>query len=204
MKYGAKGAKWAPMLSDTDSKAMPTYGEPLDYGGINESNDTLNFAEVSAYADNAQKIKLREFSDGTVATKALYQSIACKSAILGTDSDDSEGQSYGSEDDAPYGGYGFYCNKMDAEKHRYYEVVFYPKVQGYVEGEDYKTKEDSISLEYDALSFYIFECLAKKYKIEKRFSTEDEAIAYLDQLFSGTALVPGLNLTASGESQQDA
>lgn len=201
MKYGAKGAKWAPMTADTDANAMPTYGTVLDYGGINESNDTLNFAEASAYADNMEKIRIREFSDGSVSTKALFQEIACKSAILGTDTDGETSLSYGGEDNPPFGAYGFYCNKMDANKTKYYEVVFYPKVQGYVEGENYKTKESSISLEYDSLSFYIFQAACGKYKIEKRFTDEDEAVAYLAALYAGTATVSGVNDTASTDSE---
>ncbi|MCD8322384.1 MAG: Clp protease ClpP [Oscillospiraceae bacterium] len=128
----------------------------------------------------------------------LIDGILCKAAILGAESDDDANAiSYGGEDDAPFGAYGFYCNKMDANKTRYYEVVFYPKVQGYVEGQDYKTKESTITLEYDELSFYIFQAECGKYKIEARFESESEAQAYLAELFAGTASVPGLTTAAA-------
>lgn len=192
MRYGAKHAMWAPFLGDEPETGMPKYGPAVSLGGVNESNDTLNFAEASAYADNAQKIKIKEFANGTIASKMLHLLFSIGSQILGTDADDAEGRSYGEDDSAPYGGYGFFCSRMDANKKRYHEVVFYPKVQGSVEGSNYKTKEDQITLEYDSLAFDILCPNCGKYKIEKRFTTEAAAIAYLEGLFEGTSPVPGL------------
>lgn len=192
MRYGAKHAMWAPFLGDEPETGMPKYGPAVDLGGINESNDTINFAEASAYADNALKLKIKEFSNGTIAAKMLHLLFSVGSSILGTDADDTEGRSYGENDNAPFGAYGFFCSRMDANKKRYHEVVFYPKVQGSIEGSNYKTKEDQITLEYDSLAFDILCPNCGKYKIEKRFTTEAAAINYLLGLFKGTSEVPGL------------
>ena len=191
MKYGAKGAYWAPMTSDESDSAMPVYETAVDFGGINESTETLNFASASAYADNMKKIYIAEFIDGTVSAKALYQPISLQAAILGTATDSDGGQAYGSEDNQGYGAYGFYSNKLDENKTKYYEVVFYPKVQGSPQGTTYKTKEDGITLEYDAIEFVIYACKRGLYKITKEFSTESEAQSYLAGLFEGTSTVPG-------------
>lgn len=195
-RYGAKHAMWAPFDGAEPSSGMPKYGSPEDLGGLNESSDTLNFAEASAYADNAQKIYLKEFSNGTVSAKMLQVPFKTGSTILGTaQKDDGEGRAYGDDDDPPYGGYGFCSCNIDENKNRTYSVIFYPKVQGSVDGSTYKTKEDNITLEYDALSFNIMRPNCKKYKIEERFTSEEEAVAYLDGLFAGTSEVAGVTLS---------
>lgn len=192
MLYGAKGALWAPMTDEGTKSTMPAYGDTVDYGSINESNESFNYAEANAYGDNMRKIALRKFTDGTVSTKSVYQAAAFIAAALGASTDGEGSIVYGTDDVAPYGGYGFYANKMDANNTLYYEVEFYPKVQAYVEGTNYKTQEDSITLDYDSLSFNVFEPNCGKYKITKRFTSEDDAISYLAGLFAGTATVDGL------------
>ena len=196
MRYGAKYAYWAPFEGDepTDG-SMPTYGTASEFGGINESNDTLTFADASAYADNLRKIYISEFTSGEISTKALYRDGTLTASIFGMGTDDDSGLSYSSTDDPPYGGYGFISNRMDANKDRYYEVVFYPKVQAKPASSNYKTKEDGITLEYEELTFAIFECNAEVYKVIKDFDTEDEAKSYLDGLFTGESAVPGVETT---------
>lgn len=199
MKYGAKNAMWAPFDSDTPDTAgaLPTYGATYALDGVNESNDSLTFADASAYGDNLQKIVIKEFTSGTISAKFVWLPVATLSAMLGTDADDTDGQAYGSEDDQPYGGYGFISNRMDSNKNKFYEVVFYPKVQAAADSSDYKTKENSITLEYDSVPFTILVPECRKYKVEKRFSEESAAVAYLESLFAGTAAVPGLTTTTT-------
>lgn len=197
MRYGAKGAYWAPFDGDEPKDEMPTYGPALEFGGINESNDTINFASASAYSDNQKKFEIKEFSNGTISTKTLDQPIPVASAILGTATDNDGGQAYGGDDDQPFGAYGFYCTRIDGNKKKYHEVVFYPKVQGSVEGSNYKTKEDGITLEYDSIQFNMYQANCGLYKITKRFNEESGAINYLAGLFTGTSAIPGEN--AAGE-----
>lgn len=191
MRYGAKHAMWAPFSGAEPATGMPTYGEAKELGGLNESNDTLNFAEGSAYADNAEKIHLKEFTNGTIDTHELAVPFDLMAEILGTDADEG-GLAYGGSDDAPFGGYGFIACYMDGNKKRTYGVIFYPKVQGSAASGNYKTKEDNITLEYDQIAFNILLPNCDKYKIEERFDTEEEAIAYLEGLFEGTSQVPGV------------
>lgn len=196
MRYGAKNAYWAAFDGDEPASAIPTYGTAAEFGGINESNDTLNFATASAYADNARKIQISEFTDGTVETKALYQTVAFTSEIFGHSTDGAEGEVFGSADDGPFGGYGFVSNKMDANKTKYYEVIFYPKVQAVPDGSNYKTKEDNITLEYESVKFNIFATNytmsngSAAYKLRKVFSTEAAATSYLAGLFDGSSAWP--------------
>lgn len=193
-RYGAKHAMWAPFKGAEPSDGMPVYDTAEDLGGINESNDTINFAEASAYADNAEKIYLKEFTNGTIASRMLHVPFNTGSKILGTSQrEGAEGRSYGGDDDPPLGGYGFYSCYIDANKKRTYGVIFYPKVQGSVEGSNYKTKEDGITFEYDALAYRILLPNCGKYKIEERFDTEEEAIEYLEGLFSGASPVAGVH-----------
>lgn len=198
MRYGAKHALWAPFVGEEPENAMPTYGEACDFGGINESNETLNFGSAAAYSNNQKNYEIRDFTSGTIAAKALDQPIAVASQILGTATDEDGGQSFGGDDEQPFGAYGFFCSRIDANKKKYHEVIFYPKVQGYIEGSNYKTKEDGITLEYDSVSFNIYQANCGKYKITKRFDAEAAAVTYLKGLFTGTSAVPGL--TAAGDT----
>lgn len=195
MNYGARDAYWAPIESEADD-AMPTYGTATKFDGINESAETLNFAEASGYGDNAEMIEISEFSNGEVAAKAVEISTDLSADIYGTDTDDDGGLAFGSEDNPPYGGYGFISNRMDADKNKFYEVIFYPKVTGKPEGVTYKTKEDGYTLVYDSLKFKVYKANNDKYKITKRFSTYSSASSYLAGLFTGTSTVPGATASA--------
>lgn len=191
MKYGAKGAMWAPMTKEGDAKTKPTYGEAKEFDGINEFTETLNMATGSAHGDNQEKLYISEFSSGEGTVKAVFIDAEVSAAILGTKKDAENGMTYGSEDNQPFGAYGFYRNLMDANKKKYYEVNWYPKVQGSVEGSTSKTKENGITLEYDSIKFRIQACGKGVFKVEKRFETEAEASEYLAGLFAGTSAWPG-------------
>lgn len=189
MKYGAKGAKWAPMVSEGTESTKPAYGETLEFDGLNEFDETLNMATGSAYGDNQEKIYISEFSNGEGTVKAVYIPIELSQAILGTQGND-KGSTYRIDDNNALGAYGFYRTLMDSKKNKFYEVNFYPKVQGSVEGSSSKSKEDGVTLEYDAIKFRILACNRGDYKIDQRFDKEADAIAYLAGLFAGTAKWP--------------
>lgn len=153
MKYGAKGGKWAQMLSEGTTTVKPTYGEVMAFEGLNEFDETLNMATGSAHGDNQEMIYISEFSNGEGTVKAVYIPAELASQILGTQTNDKGGMAYRTDDNQPLGAYGFYRTIMDPRKNKYYEVNFYPKVQGSVEGANSKTKEDGVTLEYDAIKF---------------------------------------------------
>lgn len=189
MKYGAARGTWAPMVSEGTKSVKPTYGEALAFDALNEFDETLNFATGSAYGDNQEKIFISEFANGEGTVKAVYIPAELSHAILGTQGD-GEGGAYRIDDNQTLGAYGFFRTLMDSKKNKFYEVNFYPKVQGSVEGSNSKSKEDGVTLEYDAIKFRIFACNKGEYKIDKRFASEADAIAYLDGLFAGTAAWP--------------
>lgn len=189
MKYGAAGGKWAPMVSEGTKSTKPTYGEAMAFDGLNEFDETLNFATGSAYGDNQEKIFISEFANGEGTVKAVYIPAELSHAILGTQGDD-EGGAYRIDDNQTLGAYGFYRTLMDSRKNKYFEVNFYPKVQGSVEGSNSKSKEDGVTLEYDAIKLRIFACNKGEYKVDRRFTSEEEAIAYLTGLFEGTSEWP--------------
>lgn len=189
MKYGAARGTWALMISEGTKSVKPAYGEAMEFDGLNEFDETLNFATGSGYGDNQEKIFISEFANGEGTVKAVYIPAKLSHAILGTQGDD-EGGAYRIDDNQPLGAYGFYRTLMDSKKNKYFEVNFYPKVQGSVEGSNSKTKEDGVTLEYDAIKFRIFACNKGEYKVDKRFASEAEAIAYLNGLFEGTVKWP--------------
>ena len=189
MKYGAKGGKWAPMQTEGSTLEKPVYGEAMAFDGLNEFDETLNFATGSAYGDNQEKIYISEFANGEGTVKAVYISAELSHAILGTQGND-KGGAYRIDDNQALGAYGFYRTLRDSKKNKYFEVNFYPKVQGSIEGSNSKSKEDGVTLEYDAIKFRMLACNRGEYKVDQRFDSEEEAIAYLEGLFAGTVAWP--------------
>ena len=177
------------MVSEGTETVKPTYGESRAFDGLNEFDEALNFATGSGYGDNKEKLFVSEFANGEGTVKAVYIPAELFHEILGTQGDD-EGGAYRTDDNQPLGAYGFYRTLIDSKKNKYFEVNFYPKVQGSVEGSNSKSKEDGVTLEYDAIKFRIFACNKGEYKIDKRFRSEADAIAYLEGLFAGTAAWP--------------
>lgn len=196
MLYGAKNAMWAPISKDDASNALPTYGETISFNGINEVADSISLADGTAYGDNVKKIVVKEFAGGTITVKLVELSAEDSAAILGVTTDGDGGLSFEDEHDAPYGGYGF-INNIRTTAALAYKVIFYPKVQASADtGTTYKTKEDNITLEYESLSFEMFQAAYGAYKLTKVFDTEAAAVSYLSGLFAGTSTAPGLEAAA--------
>lgn len=180
MQYGAKMIQWAPFAAqdaEPDGE-LPKYGKPANLGALNRVTESLSFNEVSAYGDDVRKVNIKEFKEGSLAIETLYLSNANASAISGAEleTDESKELKFGSNDLAPYGGLAFFTTHMRDDGTKYYQGIYYPKVKANVEGEEYNTKGDSITLANPKIAFAVFEAKNGKYKI-KSDEFADEASA---------------------------
>lgn len=184
-KYGAKYLQWAPFVeesADTADDAYPKYGDPMNLGALVKVTDTPSFNEAKSYGDNTLKEYVNEFKECTVAVEVTELSNSVASAVLGA-TINAEAQNdleYSSEDNAPYGGLAFYINKQ-VNGVKFYHGIYYPKLKAAMQGTEYATKGDSITLTGGSLNFTAAAPANGKWKIESDdFTTEEEAKAWVD------------------------
>ena len=184
-KYGAKYLRWAPFAEtapDSSETAFPKYGTPISLGALVRVTDTPTFSEAKMYGDNALKEHVSEFAECGVAVELTELANEVASAVLGAtiNAEAENDLEFGAEDNAPYGGLGFYINKM-VYGVKYYHGIYYPKLKAAMQGTEYATKGDSITLAGGSLNFTASAPSIGKWKVESDdFTTEAEAKSWVD------------------------
>ena len=186
MKYGAKKLQWAPFAtSDPEpAGALPKYGTPMNLGALNKVTDSPTYNEAKGYGDNALKVYVTEFKECGIDVEVNELANAAASAISGATLEAEDGQDlhFGAEDNPPYGGLAFYINKMLEGNVKVYQGIYYPKVKASVQGEEYSTKGESITLANSKIRFLASACNSGDWKIlSKDFETETEAASWVDE-----------------------
>lgn len=191
-KYGAKYLQWAPLATESPDAletAFPKYGTPMNLGALVKVTDTPTFNEAKAYGDNALKEHINEFKECGVAVELVELSNEVASAVLGStiNAEAENDLEFSAEDNAPYGGLAFYINKM-VDGVKYYHGIYYPKLKAAMQGTEYSTKGDSITLAGGALNFTAAAPANGKWKVESDdFHTEAEAKAWVDEKIKASA-----------------
>ena len=190
-KYGAKYLQWAPFAQQTPDaldSAFPKYGDPINLGALVKVTDSPTFNEAKSYGDNALKEHVIEFKECGVAVELTELTNAVASAVLGA-SINAEAENdleFSAEDNAPYGGLAFYINKQ-VDGAKFYHGIYYPKLKAAMQGTEYATKGDSITLTGGSLNFTAAAPANSKWKIESDdFTTEAEAKAWVDEKIKKT------------------
>lgn len=199
-KYGARESFWAPWkdgADDTDATKLPQYGEKKTFGQLNKVTDSPNFNEGSLPGDDQIALYEKQFKDGTVDAESVYLPMADAAVMLGAAHSDN-GLAHGDDDIPPYIGFGFLTHHVGKGTKRY-QVVFYPKLKASPSAETYETRGDNLNFATDKISFHWESPACRKYKIVEDFATLEEAQAYRDSLFAGTAAVAGLAAPAGAE-----
>lgn len=185
MKYGAKRLQWAK-ISEELKDAMPTYAAAVNLGALNRVSDTPSFNEAKGYGDNALKVHVNEFREAGLDVEVTELTNENTAAVLGASVEaDGSNLKFGVEDNAPYGGIGFYINKMLDDNTKVYQGIFYPRVKAAMQGEEYSTKGDNIALSNSRLRFTATACNTGDWKIlSPNFDTEAEASDWVDGMFA--------------------
>ena len=186
MQYGAKMLQWAPFAeSDPEpAGALPKYGTPMNLGALNKVTDSPTFNETKGYGDNALKVHVVEFKEAGIDVEVNELANAAASALFGATLEAEEGQDlhFGAEDNPPYGGLAFYINKMLEGNVKVYQGLYYPKVKASVQGAEYSTKGESITLTNSKIHFLASACNSGDWQIKsKDFTTEAEAVSWVNE-----------------------
>ena len=189
MLYGAKMLQWAKVKAEP-AGTLPSYDTPVNLGALNQVADNPTYNEAKGYGDNTLKVHVSEFKEAALDAQVTELSNANAAAITGAKIDTESGKDlhFNAEDNAPYGGLGFYINKMTDTNKKVYQGIFYPKVKAVMQGEAYTTKGESITLANHKLKFTASACNNGDWKIlSDDFHTEQEAIGWVNEKVKATA-----------------
>lgn len=185
-KYGAKYLQWAPFYTsdpDKDTAAYPKYGTPLNLGSLIKVTDNPEMNSATIYGDNVLEDKVDEFKECPIDVELTDVSPAVEKAVMGatqasggTDNDIA----FSGSDTQPYGGFAFYINKIKKGV-KSYQGIYYPKVKGVPQGDEYTTKGDGITLTGGKLRLLAYEPACGKWKVKsEEFGTEAAAKSWVD------------------------
>lgn len=152
-KYGAKNVIWAPIATEPTS-GLPTYGTAVDMQKLSKLTDSPVIAEAKQYGDNVLCEHVSEFTEVGIDLETTELSNAMVVAVFGATAGTGENPdiTFSEDDTAPYGGLGIIVCKI-VNNVKKYVGVFYPKIKAQIQGEEYNTKADSITLTGEKLHF---------------------------------------------------
>lgn len=192
MDYGAKYIRWAQFAAENPEPAekLPSYGTAITLGALNKATDTPAFNEAKGYGDNALKVYVNKFKETVIAIETTEVPRDSMMAVSGTtlESETKKNLRFKDTDKTPYGGLGFYVNKILDDGSDVCMGIFYPKVKAMLQGTEYNTNGENITLSTNKLQFTGSSCNSGDWKIESEyFDTEEEAKAWVDGMFTGTS-----------------
>ena len=200
-KYGAKYLKFAPFSGAEPDAALPTYGASASLGELVKVSDSPTYITAKLFGDNKLVEDVTEFSEAGIDVEVCEITNSVSATIYGASNvTDLE---HGGEDTAPFGGAAFYVNKM-VNNVKKYQGVFYPKCKATVQGEEFATKGNNITLASGKMKFTAYTPNYGKWKIKSEdFTTEAQAKAWVDAKISATtyrAISVTVNGAGAGES----
>lgn len=183
--YGAKYIQWAPFAEtapDESAEAYPKYGNPINLGALQKATDSPSYNEAKIYGDDALDEYVSEFKECPIDVEITELSNAVASAVTGAQIDSSGDKDlhFNSSDEAPYGGMAFFVKKM-VHKKVVYQGIYYPKLKATMQGEEFNTKGDSITLAGGKLHFLASTCAKGDWKVKSDdLATEAAAKTWVD------------------------
>ena len=191
-RYGAKHIFWAPIAEETEA-ALPTYEAALQLAELRKVSDNPTFAEGKQYGDDGLAEYVNEFVEADVDVEITDLPPEMEQAVLGAQTatvSDGALTRFGANDTAPYGGLAFVSciQRNNAKK---YQVIFYPKLKAAMQGEEFTTKEGSITLAGGKLKFKAMAGKTGDWKLKSAYlPTEDAAKKYVTDLLSNKVQLP--------------
>lgn len=191
MDYGAKYIRWAPFKTDAESGAepaegLPVYGDAVTLGALNKLSESVSFNEAKGYGDNVLKVHVIKFKEAALAIETTEIPRAAMSQLVGSTIDRSKNQWNRDSDKTPYGGLGFYVNKILDDGQDVCLGIFYFKTKAMLQGNDYNTNGENITLSNSKLQLTVSASNSGYWRVESDyFATEEEAQAWVDSAFKG-------------------
>lgn len=192
-RYGAKYIRWAPFAAESPEpeNALPKYGPAISLAELNKLTDAPTFAEGKQYGDDGLAEYVSEFVEVAIDLEITDLPVDIEQPVLGVKKTgtptNAEITHFSSDDTAPYGGLGFVSCIM-RNNVRKYQGIFYPKVKAAMQGEEFTTKGDSITLTGGKLKFVGAAANSGDWKLKSNYlASFAEAKKWVDDLHSGTA-----------------
>ena len=180
--YGAKYIKFAPLKTEPED-AIPTYENAVQIAELQKLTDNPTYSEGKQYGDDRLVEYVSEFNEADVDVEVTDLDNQMQSTIFGatlSGSDNTEELAFGGSDIAPYGGLGAVICRM-RNNVRTYQGILYTKVKATMQGEEFTTKGDNITLAGGKLKFKATEPKYGKWKIKSAmFPTLDAAKSWVD------------------------
>lgn len=185
-RYGARHIRWAPITAES-AGTKPTYGNAIALGKLQKVTDSPAFSEAKQYGDDALAEFVNEFKEIGVDIEITDISQAVYVAVFDAKKEaDNNGLSFTTEDTPPYGGLAFTCCKQVNNVKSYFGV-FYPKLKATMQGEEFTTKGDNVTLAGGKLKFTGTEDNRKRWReFSEEFQTVAEAEEWVDSVFGAT------------------
>lgn len=183
--YGAKYIRFAPFAADSPDEseaAYPRYGDPISLGALQRLSDNPSYNEAKIYGDDVLDEYVSEFKECPLDIEITELKNEAAAAVTGAAvGGDADGDLvFGGDDVAPYGGLACYVRKLVGGK-ACFQGIYYPKAKATMQGEEYATKGDSITLTGGSLHFLASTCKKGAWKVKsKLLDTEDAAKAWVD------------------------
>lgn len=202
MDYGAKYIRWAPFADENPEPdgTLPNYGLAVSLGALNKVNENITFNEAKGYGDNALKAYANKFKEAVLAIEVTTIPRASMTAVSGAEIEPGEHKNmwFGDNDKPPYGGLCYFINILTDEGKDMCRGIFYPKTKAMLQGNEYNTNGENITLSTGKLQFTASSCKIGKWRgYSEDFETETEAKAWVDGMFTGVSTM----LSAKSEVQ---
>jgi hypothetical protein len=180
--YGAKYIKFAPIANEPATD-LPTYHNAIVLSELQKVSDNPSFNEASQPGDNRTVEYVSEFKEADVDVEITDLDNDMQQGVLGASfagSGEDKDLEFGIDDNPPYGGLGF-VNCRIRKNVKSYQGILYSKVKATMQGEEYSTKGDSITLAGGKLKFKSLAPEYGKWKVKSPyFASEAEAKAWVD------------------------
>lgn len=180
--YGAKYIKFAPLKTEPDD-AIPTYENAVQIAELQKLTDNPTYSEGKQYGDDRLVEYVSEFNEADVDVEVTDLDNQMQSTIFGatlSGENTNEELAFGGSDTAPYGGLGAVICRMRGNV-KTYQGVLYTKVKASMQGEEFTTKGDNITLAGGKLKFKATEPKYGKWKIKSAmFPTLEAAKSWVD------------------------
>ena len=180
--YGAKYIKFAPLKTEPED-AIPTYENAVQIAELQKLTDNPTYSEGKQYGDDRLVEYVSEFNEADVDVEVTDLDNQMQSTIFGatlSGSDNTGELAFGGSDIAPYGGLGAVICRM-RHNVRTYQGILYTKVKATMQGEEFTTKGDNITLAGGKLKFKATEPKYGKWKIKSAmFPTLEAAKSWVD------------------------
>lgn len=175
---GASRPYWAKLATETDD-ALPTYEVGMAFSEFIKLTENLSLAETEFYSDDTLSENAKEFKYCELVYDNKGLSDEIMSLMFGMDYTDGV-LTYGADDNAPFGGFGYYRTLMDKST-KYYEGIFYPKVKAALGNDTTDTRGENVTFVGTSTSLTAYSCKDAKrtWKMTQIFKTAAEAEAWV-------------------------